>query len=151
MRSRTVARTLVSVTAAIGIGAGGLAGASASIASPQPAATAAVNAEVVSTLAVNNLGLSAGQAKNWQCYLKSRKFNPGAIDGQLGTNSWTAAQKMFNSMGFNAGPEDGIVGPQTIRALQGFLNTYGHGLDIDGIAGAETRAAFAHFAYYACP
>lgn len=104
----------------------------------------------VGTLAVNNLGLNTVQAKKWQCYLRYWNFNPGTIDGQLGTDSWKAAQRFFNYYGYNGDVAlvvDGVVGPNTIRALQRFLDgRNGINLDITGIAGPKTKDAFATFA-----
>ncbi|GAA2277966.1 hypothetical protein GCM10010145_58760 [Streptomyces ruber] len=139
-------RTLVSATAVIGIAAGSLAGASAGFAAPRPAAAPAVSSQDPTVLAVNNLGLSVSQAKRWQCFLRSYDFNPGTIDGQLGTNSWKAAQRFFNYYDLyvnRALTVDGIVGPETIKALQNFL-----GVATDGIAGPDTRTAFADFTGY---
>ncbi|MFD6280476.1 peptidoglycan-binding protein [Streptomyces sp. NPDC060209] len=85
----------------------------------------------VGTLAVVNLGLSTAQAKKWQCDLRYWNFNPGTIDGQLVTNSWEAAQRLFNYYGDTALAVDGVVGPNTI---------------ITGIAGRKTKDAFAAFA-----
>ncbi|MBA9050511.1 MULTISPECIES: peptidoglycan-binding domain-containing protein [Streptomyces] len=146
MRSIALTRTLVSVTAVVGMAAGGLAGASASFATSQPTAKPAVSVQHVSILAVNNLGLTTTQAKHWQCELRMYHFDPGTIDGQLGTNSWKAAQKLFNEGLYYVDKPlvvDGIVGTETIKALQSYLNSEGWGLTVDGVAGSETRAAFA--------
>ncbi|WP_438297624.1 peptidoglycan-binding domain-containing protein [Streptomyces sp. HUAS TT7] len=150
MRS-SLARALVTTTAIVGIAAGSLAGASASFAAPQQAARPAVSSRHVSPLAVNNLGLDTARARNWQSCLNAWGFNAGTVDGQLGTNSWMAAQRMLNSWGYNAGTEDGIVGPNTIGALQRFLNRVGYnaGAD-DGIAGPQTRAAFWNYNATGC-
>ncbi|MFF3752405.1 peptidoglycan-binding protein [Streptomyces sp. NPDC002018] len=149
MRS-ALTRTLVSVTAIVGITAGSLAGASASFAAPQPAATSVVSTQDVSVLAVNNLGLNTARAKNWQCWLRDTGYNPGTIDGELGTNSWKAAQRKFNDLGLNAGTVDGEVGPNTIRALQRYLNIFDYGLEVDGDAGSLTRDAFWDFNAIGC-
>lgn len=108
----------------------------------QPAADTVVSSRTSTIQAVNNLSLNTERAKNWQCLLRDTGYNPGAIDGQLGTASWKAAQTKFNEMGFNAGTVDGVVGPNTIKALQRYLNFHDYSLDIDGIAGTKTRAAF---------
>ncbi|KMS68031.1 hypothetical protein ACM01_40515 [Streptomyces viridochromogenes] len=148
MRPNVWTRTLVSVSAVVGLAAGGLATAGTSFAAQD--VKPAVNSEV-SILAVNNLGLNTERAKNWQCWLRDEGYNPGTIDGQLGTKSWTAAQKMFNDQGFNAGAEDGKVGPKTIGALQRYLNFWGFNAgDDDGIAGPKTRAAFWDFNAVGC-
>jgi peptidoglycan hydrolase-like protein with peptidoglycan-binding domain len=134
-------RALVCATAVVGLGAGSLAGASVGFAASQPAAKPAVSTQDVSILAVNNLGLNTKQAKHWQCWVKSGGFDPGTIDGQLGSNSWKATQRYFNHYGFNVGSKlvvDGVVGTNTIKALQNFL-----GADIDGVAGPQTRSLFA--------
>ncbi len=149
MRSNALTRTVVSLTAVLGLAAGTVAAAGTGFAASQPAAKPAVSAQDVSVLAVNNLGLNTARAKNWQCWLRDRGYNPGTIDGQLGTNSWKAAQRLLNARGHNAGDVDGAVGPNTIRALQKYLNTFGdifgYHLDVDGIAGPETRSAFWKF------
>nr|WP_202437807.1 peptidoglycan-binding domain-containing protein [Streptomyces sp. SID5910] len=142
---RTVTRTFVSATTMLAITAGSLLGASAGFAASRPAApTVSVAGDGASVLAVNNLGLNTTQAKHWQCWLKGWGFNPGTIDGQLGTNSWIAAQKFLNWTGSYVNGRlvvDGVVGTQTIKALQNWL-----GVGIDGVAGPQTRAAFASFA-----
>ncbi|MGW1720808.1 peptidoglycan-binding domain-containing protein [Streptomyces sp. NPDC002156] len=145
MRSNMLTRTAISLTAVVGLAAGTVAAAGTSFAASQSAATTAVSAQDVSILAVNNLGLNTARAKNWQCWLRDVGYSPGTIDGQLGTNSWKAAQRMFNDLGHNAGTVDGVVGPNTIRALQRYLNTWGYSLVVDGDAGSATRAAFWDF------
>ncbi|MGA6226797.1 peptidoglycan-binding domain-containing protein [Streptomyces umbrinus] len=144
---RAPTKALVSVTTAVGIAVGGLATAGTATAVPAPARQQAASAEVA-PLAVVNLGLSTAQAKDWQCWLRALGYNPGTIDGQLGTDSWKAAQRFFNSLNFDAGTVDGIVGPDTIQALQRYLNSrnLGYDLAVDGIAGTRTKAAFAHYA-----
>ncbi|WP_449488910.1 peptidoglycan-binding domain-containing protein [Streptomyces canus] len=78
-------------------------------------------------------------------------FNAGTEGGQLGTNSWKAAQRMLNAWGYNAGTVDGAVGPNTIRALQKFLNAVGENAGTpDGIAGPQTRAAFWNYNATGC-
>ncbi|MEU2268312.1 peptidoglycan-binding domain-containing protein [Streptomyces olindensis] len=150
MRS-SLARVFVAATAVVGIAVGGLAGASASVAVPRQAAHPAVSSGQFAPLAVNNLGLDTARAKNWQSCLNAWGFNAGAEDGQLGTNSWKAAQRMLNAWGYNAGTEDGIVGPNTIRALQKFLNNVGENAGTpDGIAGPQTRAAFWNYNATGC-
>ncbi|MEY9993342.1 peptidoglycan hydrolase-like protein with peptidoglycan-binding domain [Streptomyces sp. V4I8] len=151
MRPNVWTRTLVAVSAVVGLAAGGLATAGTSFAAQdvKPAAHSEV-----SILAVNNLGLNTERAKNWQCWLRDRGYNPGTIDGQLGSNSWMAAQRLLNARGHNAGDVDGVVGPNTIRALQRYLNTFGHifgyHLEVDGVAGPETRSAFWKFNATGC-
>ncbi|MEV7755633.1 peptidoglycan-binding domain-containing protein [Streptomyces griseofuscus] len=153
MKSNALARTLVSVAAFIGISAGSLAGAGASFAASQPTAKPAVSAQRVSILAVNNLGLTTTQARHWQCELRYYHFNPGTIDGQLGTDSWKAAQNLFNNGYYADKPltVDGIVGTETIKALQNYLNAEGWNLTVDGVAGSKTRDAFAsHNSFDSC-
>ncbi|WP_419993030.1 peptidoglycan-binding domain-containing protein [Streptomyces boninensis] len=137
-------RALVGATALLGITAGSLAGASAGLATSAPAARPAASAAAgdVSVRAVNNLGLDYSHARRWQCYLRDTGYKPGTLDGQLGTNSWRAAQQKFNDLGLRAGAEDGIVGTNTIKALQRYLNKFGAGLAVDGIAGPQTKFAF---------
>ena len=147
MRSNALARTLVSAAAVVGLAAGGLATAGTSFAAPaQPAA-----ARTVTIQAVNNLGLNTAEGKSVQCYVRDAtpagKFDPGTIDGQLGTKSWKAWQAFLNDRGFNAGTVDGDVGPNTIRGLQRFLVHIGYDTGgIDGDAGPKTRAAWKAFA-----
>ncbi|MFE6625475.1 peptidoglycan-binding protein [Streptomyces sp. NPDC008086] len=149
MSSNALTRTVVSLTAVLGLAAGTVAAAGTGFAAAQPAAKPAVSAQDVSVLAVNNLGLNTARAKNWQCWLRDRGYNPGTIDGQLGSNSWKAAQRFLNARGHDAGTVDGVVGPDTIRALQRYLNLFGdifgYHLDVDGVAGPETRSAFWKF------
>jgi peptidoglycan hydrolase-like protein with peptidoglycan-binding domain len=146
---RALTRTLVGVTAAVGIASGVLAGTGTAFADSAPAQRQTVSSEAA-TLAVNNLGLNTARAKNWQCFLRNTGYNPGAIDGQLGTNSWKAAQRKFNDLGLNAGPVDGVVGTNTIKALQRYLNIFGYNLAVDGVAGPATRAAFWKFNATGC-
>ncbi|MFJ4467287.1 peptidoglycan-binding domain-containing protein [Streptomyces sp. NPDC089424] len=121
--------------------------ATASGAEAAPAAQRTADVRAVAPLAVNNLGLTVTQAKKWQCYLRDWHYSPGVIDGQLGTDSWKAAQRAFNAWGYDAGVVDGIVGPDTIKALQRFLSGRpGSSLEITGVAGPETREEFAEFA-----
>ncbi|MEZ3182573.1 peptidoglycan-binding protein [Streptomyces pimonensis] len=142
---RALTKALVGVTTAVGIAAGGLATAGTAMAVPATAQERVVSAEA-GVLAVENLGLNTTRAKNWQCWLRDTGYNPGTIDGQLGTNSWKAAQRKFNDLGYNAGTVDGVVGPNTIRALQRYLNRHGASLAVDGVAGSATKAAFWNFA-----
>ncbi|MFC7894848.1 peptidoglycan-binding protein [Streptomyces sp. NPDC057381] len=133
----------MSVTTAIGIAVGGLAAAGTATAAPEPVQQHAASAGAVTPLAVNNLGLSRAQAREWQRLMLKYGFNPGKVDGLLGTQSWRASQGYLNHLGFRAGAEDGILGPDTIRALQRYLNDRGgYRLVVDGIAGPRTKAAF---------
>ncbi|MDH6565614.1 peptidoglycan hydrolase-like protein with peptidoglycan-binding domain [Streptomyces sp. SAI-117] len=147
----SLTRALVVASAVVGIAAGGLASASAGVAAPQHATKATVSSQQASILAVNNLGLDTARAKNWQSCLNAWGFNAGTVDGQLGTNSWKAAQRMLNAWGYNAGTVDGIVGSNTITALQKFLNAVGENAGTpDGIAGPQTRAAFWNYNATGC-
>ncbi|MFF5159930.1 peptidoglycan-binding protein [Streptomyces sp. NPDC000348] len=141
---RATTKAFVGLTTAVGIAAGSLAAAGTSIAAPAQD-TRTVAAAEVAPLAVNNLGLSTTRAKYWQCWLRDTGYNPGAIDGQLGTDSWKAAQRKFNDLGYNAGTVDGVVGTNTIKALQRYLNLFDYGLAVDGVAGSQTKAAFSDF------
>ncbi|MCZ9346991.1 peptidoglycan-binding protein [Streptomyces sp. TRM76130] len=143
---RALTKAFVSVTAAVGIAAGGLATAGTAMAAPATAAQGQAMSVRAGVLAVNNLGLDTAHAKSWQCWLRDTGYNPGTIDGQLGTNSWKAAQRKFNAMGYNAGTVDGIVGTNTIKALQRYLNFHGAKLAVDGVAGPATKSAFWNFA-----
>ncbi|KOV53519.1 hypothetical protein ADL00_34250 [Streptomyces sp. AS58] len=143
---RALTKAFVSVTAAVGITAGALATAGTAMAAPAPAQQQVITAEAVAPLAVVNLGLSTTRAQRWQCLLEEIGYDPGTIDGRLGTKSWKAAQEWFNDLGLGAGTEDGVVGPKTITALQKFLNRYASaGLEVDGIAGPRTQDAFWDF------
>jgi lysozyme family protein len=145
MRANAVTRTVVSLTAVVWIAAGTLAGAGAATA--EPVSKPAVSSQDVSVLAVNNLGLTTAEAKKVQNWLKQYWGYTGAIDGQLGTNSWKAFQRCLKQYwGYNDAI-DGIVGPNTIKALQRLLkDSWGYTGAIDGIAGAGTKAAFKRFA-----
>ncbi|MGW0656612.1 peptidoglycan-binding domain-containing protein [Streptomyces umbrinus] len=145
---RALTRTIVSVTAVVGIAAGGLAGSGAAFADSAPAAKPAVSAQDVTILATNNLGLSTQQAKNMQCFLRNAPASyTGAIDGLLGTNSWKAYQRWLKEYWGYTGAIDGIVGPNTIKALQRKLAfNWGYTGAIDGIAGSGTQAAFKRLA-----
>ncbi|MFG2175508.1 peptidoglycan-binding protein [Streptomyces niveus] len=143
---RALTKALASVTAAVGIAVGGLATAGTAMAVPAPAQQQTTSAEVA-PLAVVNLGLNTAQAKDWQCWLRALGYEPGVIDGQLGTNSWKAAQRFWTPLRFYNDSIDGIVGPNTVKALQRYLNSRdrGYNLDVDGIAGTLTKDAFADY------
>lgn len=143
---RALTKTVVSLTAAVGIAAGSLAGAGTAFADSAQTTKPAVSAQDVSVLAVNNLGLTAAEAKKVQGWLKEYWGYTGAIDGKLGTNSWKAFQRCLKEYWGYTGPIDGIVGEGTIKALQRLLKNYGYDGAIDGIAGAKTKAAFKKFA-----
>ncbi|RSN40490.1 hypothetical protein DMH12_35495 [Streptomyces sp. WAC 04229] len=142
---RALTKAIVGVTAALGIATGGLATAGTAMAAPA-SAPQAVTAEAVAPLAVVNLGLDTAHAKSWQCWLRTTGYNPGTIDGQLGTNSWKAAQRKFDAMGYYDDSIDGIVGTNTVKALQRYLNLHGANLTVDGDAGPQTRSEFWDFA-----
>lgn len=148
MVSRTLTKAVLGTLTAAALSIGTLAGATTAAAAPAqkvPTQTAAI-------LAVNNLGLTTWEAQSVQCYVRDAapvgKYNPGAIDGQLGTNSWKAWQLFLNDRGYNAGTVDGDVGPNTIRGLQRFLVYLGYDTGgIDGDAGPKTRAAWKAFSH----
>lgn len=98
---RTLTRTLVSATAVAGILVGSLAGASSSFAATEvatkPATKPAASAEAVSPLAVDNHGLSTGEARNVQCWLMDHWDYPGPLNGQLDTESWKAMQRFLQA------------------------------------------------------
>ncbi|MFE2462405.1 peptidoglycan-binding protein [Streptomyces sp. NPDC059402] len=142
---RAFTKAVVGVTAAAGIAVGGLATAGTATATPA-SAQQSVSARAALALATNNLGLDTAHAKSWQCWLRTTGYDPGTIDGKLGTDSWKAAQRKFDAMGYYDDPIDGIVGPDTIKALQRYLNLHGADLDVDGIAGPQTRSEFWDFA-----
>ncbi|MFJ5261706.1 peptidoglycan-binding protein [Streptomyces sp. NPDC088387] len=144
---RALTKTFVSVTCAVGIAAGTLATAGTSAAAPAPAAQTSVSTQDAGVLAVNNLGLSTGQARNVQCWLNEYWGYPGPFDGLLGTNSWMAFQRQLRAHWDYNDSIDGIVGPNTVRALQRLLKAaWGYTGAIDGDAGDGTRAAFKRFA-----
>ncbi|MGJ5833188.1 peptidoglycan-binding protein [Streptomyces ossamyceticus] len=147
MRPNVMARTLVSLTAVVGIAAGALAGASTSFAASESAPRQAVTADA-SVLAVVNLGLSTNQAKGVQRWLRAEWDYNDSIDGQLGTDSWKAFQRHLKAHHGYGGSIDGIVGSGTVSALQRFLknNGWGYAGEIDGQAGPQTQAAFKTFA-----
>ncbi|MDK1473480.1 peptidoglycan-binding protein [Streptomyces sp. 549] len=147
MRSNLLAKSLVSVTAVVGLTAGSLAGAGTALAAPQKAAQPPVSSEAVAPQAVVNLGLSAAQARNVQRWLTRHWGYTGAIDGQLGTNSWKAFQRNLRTHWGYTGAIDGVVGSGTVSALQRLLKAgWGYTGAIDGIAGSGTQAAFKRFA-----
>lgn len=152
MRPNRLARTLVSATTVIGIAVGGtLATAGGAFAAPEPTTKPAATAEATS-LAVVNLGLAQYEAEWVQCWLYQEGYYYGAIDGLLGSNSWSAFQSYLKNHNLYYGQVDGIVGPKTIKALQRFLANQGYyGGYIDGIAGPKTREGFSDFALYECP
>ncbi|MFE6288090.1 peptidoglycan-binding protein [Streptomyces sp. NPDC057877] len=141
-------RTFISAATVIGLATGSLAGATISSAASEPTAKPTASTQDVSVLAVNNLGLTVSRAKNWQCFLARSGFQTWEHNGLLGTDSWKAAQRLFNAQGFYGSTRlvvDGVVGPYTIKALQRFLNSFGYRLVVDGIAGDRTTAAFWEF------
>ncbi|MET7369535.1 peptidoglycan-binding protein [Streptomyces sp. NPDC005566] len=149
MRQKVLARTLVSLTAAVGIAAGSLAGAGAGFAAPAQNTTA-TSAEA-GVFATDNLGLSPSQAKAIQRVLKDRWGYTGDIDGELGTNSWKAMQRFLKAHWGYTDSIDGDPGPNTVRALQRYLKEYfGYTGKIDGDPGPGTQAAFKRAAN-ACP
>lgn len=144
MTSNTLTKALLGTLTAAALSIGTLAGATTATAAPAQQ----VPTQTVTIQAVNNLGLTTTEAKSVQCYVRDAGFSPGAIDGQLGSNSWKAWQRFLNDRGFNAGTVDGSVGPNTIRGLQRFLTYIGYDTGgIDGIAGTKTRAAWKAFSH----
>ncbi|MFG2379202.1 peptidoglycan-binding protein [Streptomyces sp. NPDC048504] len=149
MRSNVLARTLVGVTAVVGLSIGTLASAGTSFAASRTAAEPAVSAQNLSILTTDNLGLNTARAKNWQCRLRDNGYYSGPINGILGPESWEAAQRMFNDLGIRTGTVDGEPA-HTITALQRYLNLFGYDLAVDGIAGPQTKAAFSDFNSTGC-
>ncbi|NGO49212.1 peptidoglycan-binding domain-containing protein [Streptomyces ureilyticus] len=144
---RAMTRTLVSVATAVGIAAGGVAAAGTAIAAPAQDTRTVASAGAVAPLAVNNLGLDAEEAKSVQRWLQQYWGYDGAIDGQLGTNSWKAFQRYLAAHYGYTGPIDGVVGTGTIEALQRALQEGGlYDGPVDGVAGSGTKAAFKDFA-----
>jgi hypothetical protein len=94
---------------------------SAGFAASAPTSKPAASSEAVVPLAVVNLGLSTAQARNVQCWLKANWGYTGALDGQLGTNSWKAFQRNLRTYWGYTGAIDGIVGSGTVKALQRLL------------------------------
>ncbi|MGW8846406.1 peptidoglycan-binding domain-containing protein [Streptomyces xiamenensis] len=148
MRSMTFTKPLVALVAVAGIGAGSLVTAGTAVAAPS-GKQQVVASESVAPLAVVNLGLSTSQAQSVQRWLRDTWGYRGAIDGQLGAESWKALQRMLRG-GWNYNDAiDGIVGPNTVKAMQRWLKAgWGYTGAIDGIAGAGTQAAFKRFANY---
>jgi peptidoglycan hydrolase-like protein with peptidoglycan-binding domain len=150
MRQKPATRTLVSVTALVtallGVTTASLAGASAAVAVPEPAAKQTVASGPVSVLAVNNLGLTTVEAANVQNWLKRYWGYTGPIDGRLGTESWRAFQRFLRAEWGYTGPLDGKVQGATVVTLQRFLAAEWGLPVVDGIIGVETRAAFKRFA-----
>ncbi|GAB2824253.1 peptidoglycan-binding domain-containing protein [Streptomyces daliensis] len=146
MRSKIMKRACVTTATVAALTVGGLAGASTSFAAPAQSSARTASVEAVAPLATVNLGLDTAHAKSWQCLLRDRGYSPGTIDGQLGANSWKAAQKFFDTLGYYNDAIDGTVGPNTIKALQRYLNLHGANLAVDGVAGPETKSEFWDFA-----
>ncbi|MER7405068.1 peptidoglycan-binding domain-containing protein [Streptomyces sp. NPDC000070] len=144
MRLSTWKRTFVSGVAVAGITFSALACASATAAAAPTATTPAVSTKIAPQ-ATQNLGLSIRQAKGVQRHLKEFGYNPGTVDGYLGTDSWKAMQRALRDEGYGyTSAIDGIVGTNTIQALQRALKkNWDYAGPIDGIAGDGTRAAFA--------
>ncbi|MGC0418600.1 peptidoglycan-binding domain-containing protein [Embleya sp. AB8] len=141
MASKTLTKALLGTLTAAALSIGTLAG--ATTAGAAPAAEQVPTARSVSIQAVNNLGLNTGEGKRVQCFVRSAGYDPGTIDGRLGSNSWKAWQSFLNDGGYGAGAVDGSVGPNTIRALQRYLVALGSDTGgIDGVAGRKTRAAW---------
>ncbi len=93
-------RAALSVTAAIGVAAGGLAVwrsgglAGANVAVSAPAAPqSAVTSRADAPRAVNNLGLSNSEAKDVQCFPTDYWGYHGSFYGRWGTESWQAMQR----------------------------------------------------------
>ncbi|MEU3147594.1 MULTISPECIES: peptidoglycan-binding protein [unclassified Streptomyces] len=142
---RTMQKRLIGIITATGIAATCLATAGTSFAASAPETKpTAVGAEAVAPLAVVNLGLTTSEAKNVQSFLRAYYSYTGAIDGQLGTQSWKAMQRMLKKYGYT-GKIDGVVGGGTVQALQRLLRTYGYDGSIDGVVGPKTLAAFKTF------
>ncbi|MEU9732471.1 peptidoglycan-binding domain-containing protein [Streptomyces sp. NPDC048002] len=128
---RRLTRTVVGLTAAVGIAAGGLGAAGTASAAPAPApapapASAPASAQQgvagveVAPLAVVNLGLTTTRAKHWQCFLRDVGYSPGTIDGLVGTNTVIALQLFLNRFGDNNLAIDGSPGPATRSAFSTF-------------------------------
>ncbi|MFF3736024.1 peptidoglycan-binding protein [Streptomyces sp. NPDC002566] len=143
---RLLTRTIVTLTAAAGLAAGSLTGASAGFAATAPAAHPAATSRTAVPFATVNLGLNATQAGYVQCWLKANWGYTGRIDGELGTNSWKAFQRNLRTHWGYTGAIDGEVGGGTVSALQRLLRNWGYTGAIDGIAGSGTQAAFKQFA-----
>ncbi|MFF2373943.1 peptidoglycan-binding protein [Streptomyces xiamenensis] len=146
MRSKSMARTLVTATVICAVGAGGLVTAGTAVAAPS-GKQQVVASESVAPLAVVNLGLTSAEAQKLQRWLKTYFGYTGAIDGQMGTESWKALQRFLRQSSGYTDAIDGIVGPNTVKALQRWLKSaWGYTGAIDGIAGSGTQAAFKRFA-----
>ncbi|WP_030218471.1 peptidoglycan-binding domain-containing protein [Streptomyces bikiniensis] len=143
---RTMTKMFVGVATVIAFAGGGLATAGTGFAATERAAQPVASAESVTVLAVENLGLNSTQAKKLQRDLKANWGYTGAIDGQLGTESWKAMQRFLRAhWGYND-RIDGAVGPNTVKALQRWLKAnWGYTGDIDGDAGEGTRAALKRY------
>jgi peptidoglycan hydrolase-like protein with peptidoglycan-binding domain len=144
MAPQKLRKALIGTLTAAALGLGTVAGATAATAAPVqqvPARTA-----IAQAAAYQNFGLNTAEAKSVQCYVRDAGYNPGTIDGQLGTNSWKAWQGFLNALGYNAGTVDGDPGPNTIKALQRFLNYVGYDTGgVDGDFGSKTTAAWIAF------
>ncbi|GHJ39404.1 peptidoglycan-binding domain-containing protein [Streptomyces sp. TS71-3] len=104
-------------------------------------------ARVLASDASVNLGLTTRQAQAVQRWLASAYSYKGAIDGQLGADSWMALQRELQTFGVYSGPIDGVVDSDTLSALQQLLTAIaGYRGAIDGTDTPETEAAFARYA-----
>ncbi|MFF7282054.1 peptidoglycan-binding protein [Streptomyces griseorubiginosus] len=143
---RTLTRTLVGATAAVGILAGSLASAGSGFAATEVATKPAVSTRAVSPLAVD-LGLTQTEVRWLQCWLMDHWDFPGPIDGQFNTETWKALQRFLQAEWGYTGPIDGIFGSGIVRSLQRFLKAeHGYAGAIDGVWGPAAQAAMKRFA-----
>ncbi|WSD68956.1 peptidoglycan-binding protein [Streptomyces sp. NBC_01591] len=120
---RTMTRAFIGATTAIAIAGGGVAAAGTAFAASGQTTKAVASATAVTPLAVVNLGLNATQAKKLQRDLKANWGYKGAIDGQLGTDSWKAMQRFLKANWGYKGAIDGIAGAGTKAALARYCNS----------------------------
>ncbi|MEU1372399.1 peptidoglycan-binding domain-containing protein [Streptomyces triculaminicus] len=142
---RALTRTLVSVATAAGIAAGTLATAGTGFAANATAVKPTGSTESVAPWA-DNLGLSTGQAKKVQQWLKENWGYNGPIDGQLRHTSWSAIQRFLEKHWGHTGPIDGNIRGGTVTALQRWLKNWGYTDAVDGMIGEKLKAAFRRFA-----
>lgn len=152
MRPNALKKAIIGLVTVGAVAAVNLVGAGTSFAATARDYPPAAGTATLAPLAVVNLGLSTTQARYEQCYLRFWDYT-GALDGQLGPESWKAKQRYLAHFYGYTGRIDGVVGSGTVSALQRSLREWGYTGAIDGIAGPRTQAAFraeAEDRKYAC-
>jgi lysozyme family protein len=144
-------RTTVLAAGAAAVGLAGLGIANpAQAATVSPARSTVITSEVraLASQSTENLGLTTREAQAIQRFVAARYGYTGAINGELGTDSWMALQRELVKFGSYSGPIDGLVDTDTVAALQQLLAPpiAGYTGPIDGVVNSATEAAFALYA-----